>query len=550
MTIFALSLALDKTFELLAASQHAAVDRILLDALESPHAPLQAGALRTLLTRRSAAGDRWILTHWGELDEQRRAMVVENAGSMTSAIREAIVGSDLERCRHACDLAVRLGDHDLIPALVNAVESANAEQARLCGETVLALTADLGRLTRDREADRPNPLDLEPVRRNVLASLERFVKRFQRHKPVEPLEALLLLVDVQDETLRTILQDSHDPAFVSLVHLLAHSPRAGVLRFLLDSLCDPQATSAALHAIGHRDDLAFMRQLLERMGDRPSEAVRANLRRIETFVWLRDGIRWLNDLNEWEQDRLVAMLLETGIKKADLFRALESVMRDGKTLGRRAAAKALSDFHGMEASVLTMQALDDDDPQVQAAAVSQLRQRGLSNTLTLLLNRLESPHHVVRQAARASLAEYSFKRYLASFDILNEAARRSTGKLVKRIDPQTVPLLLEQFRAESRTKRLRALSMAVVLELWKEFEAEAIEILADPDHVVRAEACRLLGYCDSVAAKTALQRILNDASVVVREAAAASLTRLAAGTAQAAKGVPATPNNLVEPSHA
>ncbi len=517
--------ALDKTFQLLGKSVHPAVDGLLLAALDSPYAEIQQGALRTLMARRSAVGDRWILAQWRQFDDAWQNMVLQHAGSMTSALREAIVGSDVELCRNACDLALRQRDYDLIPALVIAVESPDAAQAQLCGETLLRLTAELRQAGMPRSGEAVELQDLEPVRRNVLASLERYVKRFQRHKPTQPLEAYLILANIRDEALQTLLQDSHDPAFVAIVYLLAHSEQPGVMRLLFDNLDDAQALSAPLNAIGHRDDELFVRRLLDRLGDEPSDIVKGNLRRIETFVWLRDDLSWLAKLEERYQDRLVQMLLSTSLKKSDLFQVLEFMLQEGQPLGRRAAAKALADFQGTEASALTMRALDDEDPQVQAAAVSQLRQRGLSNTLSLLLDRLESPHLVVRQAARANLTEYGFKRYLASFDILNEAARRSTGKLVKRIDPQTVPLLREQFQTDSRTKRLRAVAMAIVLELCDEFETEALELLADPDHVVRTEAARMLGYCHSVSTRAALQRALTDGSAVVQEAAAASISR-------------------------
>jgi len=534
--------AIQKTFALLAASNHASVDQLLLSALGSSYAQIQVGALEALFVRRSAAGDRWILSRWHEFDERWRNLIVERAFSMTSALREAIIGSDLQLCLNACDLAIRLGDHDLIPALVIAIESPDPVQAQRCGETLLWLTADL-RHAVDASGTAAGQPDLEPVRRNVLASLERYLKKFQRHKPIQPLEAYLVLVNADDEALRTLLLDSHDPAFVSIVYLMAHSEQPGVMRLLLEHLDDPQSASAALNAIGHRADETFIRLFLDHVGDELTETVRNNLRKIESFVWLRDDLAWLNRLDDRQQDRLVQVLLASSIKKSELFHVLEFVIQDGHALGRRAAAKALVDFSGTEASALTMRALEDDDPQVQAAAVSQLRQRGLSNTLSLLLDRLESPHHVVRQAARASLAEYSFKRYLASFDILNEVARRSTGKLVKRIDTQTIPLLREQFQADSRTRRLRAVAMAIVLELAGEFEDEAVELLADPDHVVRAEAARLLGYCPTPTAKALLQQTLTDASVVVREAAAASSARLEgrpAPTSNAGKGSGAT----------
>ena len=38
---------------------------------------------------------------------------------------------------------------------------------------------------------------------------------------------------------------------------------------------------------------------------------------------------------------------------------------------------------------------------------------------------VDSPHAVVRKAARESLAEFSFRRYLAAFDMLDEEVRQA-----------------------------------------------------------------------------------------------------------------------------
>ena len=69
---------------------------------------------------------------------------------------------------------------------------------------------------------------------------------------------------------------------------------------------------------------------------------------------------------------------------------------------------------------------------------------------------IDSPHSVVRKAARESLAEFSFRRYLAAVE--NVRRRRAAGPPAcwcRKIDPQTVPLLKEELRSPMRTRRLR-----------------------------------------------------------------------------------------------
>jgi HEAT repeat protein len=178
------------------------------------------------------------------------------------------------------------------------------------------------------------------------------------------------------------------------------------------------------------------------------------------------------------------------------------------------------------ANALAMRALQDPDPDVQAKIVPQLRHRGIPGAVGRLIELLESPHAVVRNAARESLAEFSFKRYVAAYDMLDEEVRRSTGEMVAKVDPEAVPLLLEELRSPARSRRLRALSMSAAMGVIVSIEYDLHERLLDEDHLVRAETARVLALCDTPETHDALREALNDSSLTVREAAEASLKTL------------------------
>ena len=171
-----------------------------------------------------------------------------------------------------------------------------------------------------------------------------------------------------------------------------------------------------------------------------------------------------------------------------------------------------------------MSALADPDPQVQANVIPQLRGRGIPGVLPSLMELVESPYTVVRKAARESLAEFSFKRFVAAFDMLDEDVRRSTGLLVKKVNVQSVSLLNDELKSPIRSapsprsddrphdRRRRVGS-----------KSEIIEMLQDEDHLVRMEAAVTLGESVSPAGVAALTEALNDKSEVVRLAAQRSL---------------------------
>jgi HEAT repeat protein len=130
---------------------------------------------------------------------------------------------------------------------------------------------------------------------------------------------------------------------------------------------------------------------------------------------------------------------------------------------------------------------------------------------------------VVRTAARDSLAEFSFKRFVAAYDMLDEDVRISTGEMVAKVDSETLPLLLEELRSPVRSRRLRALSMTAVMSLAPRLEYDLHERLLDEDHLVRAETARVLVQCDTPDTHEVLREALTDTSLIVREAAEASL---------------------------
>jgi HEAT repeat protein len=217
--------------------------------------------------------------------------------------------------------------------------------------------------------------------------------------------------------------------------------------------------------------------------------------------------------------------MRSGMTRRAVFKMIEFLMSKGREGGRRAASQALAQFNGAEANSLALRSLADPDPQVQANLLGQLRQRGIPGALARLVEMLESPHEIVRRAVRESLAEFNFKRFLAAFDMLDDEVRGSTGRMVRKIDPEAIPALKEELIAKSRTRRLRAITVAQAMKAIPDLEQALIDRLADEDHVVRAEAARALAVCNSPAVREALVKARADRSLVVREAAEESLTR-------------------------
>jgi len=510
------------TFRVLAKTDNEAAAAVLLSALDSPHVAVQEGALGAILTRRSPVGRREILRRMPTLGERWKMVIRRHPGRMSQTLRDALLGSDLAMCRSACRAAVWFREYDLAPTLLTVLEDETSPHSDLAAETL----AELVNLLYEElagERDETSRRDPQSIRRYVLSNLQASVGRFVRHKRRGVIEAFLLLVNRDNVTLKKILKNPHHASFLAVVDVLSKSPHGGVVRLLLSFLDDPHVPSAALSLAANRSDVRFVRYLLRKIGREPSAVMAQNLKRIESIPWLRAGEQILDQLDDAAQHAAVRLAVGAGIPRAHAFAAIEFLLLSGKPAGRREAARALADFQGAEANALALKALDDPDPQIQANVLAQLRHRGIPGVLPRLVDMLDSRHAVVRKAARESLSEFTFKRFVAAFDMLEDEVRQSTGMLVKKVDPQTIPALREEMASPVRKRRLRGAAIAHTIEVAPHLEAEIVRLLQDEDHLVRAEAAAALAQCSSAASRLALEDALNDRSETVQEAAKKSL---------------------------
>jgi HEAT repeat protein len=209
-----------------------------------------------------------------------------------------------------------------------------------------------------------------------------------------------------------------------------------------------------------------------------------------------------------------------------VFEAIEYLLLRGKPAGRREAAKALAQFEHPEAAALMIKALNDEDAEVRAQLLLQLRPRNIPAAVVLLVRMADSPDPAVRQALRAALPEFTLRRLLANFDVLDEDVRITAGTLVRKIDADASEELVKEFGSPLRVRRHRAVLVAEAMGVVHELEKSIVKLLSDNDQMVRLATARVLSDCKSRPTWEALRDAMFDRSFAVREAAEQSLLRI------------------------
>lgn len=507
---------------MLTKTDNEAALRVLVPALDSPTPSIQLGALRALLRRRSSIGHQEILRRLHYMPEQWKPIIAENRGRMLRTLRDGVLGSDVQRCENACRAAVWFREYDLMPTLLNALGERDQQRREMLAKTILELTTALHDELARGDSDRKRR-DPQLVRAHTITALERSIEQFLVHERLEVAESFLLLVNRENPILGRVLASRHHAAFQPIMEILRRSEQSGVIRLLLSFLEDTHVPVPVLKVVAERDDLRFVQALLRKVGRAPSKAVAQNLKRIDTISWLRAGPAFFEQLDDASQHGVVRLVMASGLPRLQVYNTIEYLLLRGKPGGRREAAEALDHFNGAEANALALRALDDRDPRVQSTIIPQLRRRGIPGVLSRMVGLVDSPHAMVRKAARECLSEFTFERYLGAFDMLDEEVRQSTGQLVRKIDPRAISQLTRELQSPSRNQRLRGLAVARAMDLVEPVEDEVVELLGDGDHLIRAEAAATLAVSSSMRSGLALDHALRDTHPSVRAAAQQSL---------------------------
>lgn len=517
--------SLKATFRFLAKTENEAALDVLIAGLDCPYQAIRSRALRALLDRRSPEGHREVFRRLSAMDESCRAIINQRPERLVGAVSNALRNPDAQACAAACDAIVSFRLYGVLPALTSVLVDTKAPHAALLAGTALKL-AELFYAELSGGEDQPKRKQRDTLRDRITSCLEDAVRKFHRHKRMEVVEALLLVAKPKNVTLRQLFQRPQESSHKSILEVLSNSSRGGVIRLLLGFLEDPQMPRVATKVLCGRCDVKFVEHLLWTIGPKPSKPIADTLSRIHSLAWAEPGHPLFDELDDRAQEGAVQLVVASSIDPQEKLELISYLLREGKPGGRRAAAEALNQFEGPEVSTLVVTALQDEDPQVRASLLVQLRPRKIPEAYSLLIRMMDSPETEVKQALRKAMPEFTLGQFLMNFDAMEEELRPTAGHLVRKIDPDVAANLVLEMERPSPVVRRRAALAASAMGLVAEMEETVIKLLSDEDHMVRAAAAKALADCKSMPTWDALRDALLDQSYVVKEAAERSLEQI------------------------
>jgi HEAT repeat protein len=519
---------LGKTMYHLAHTRNQAAVPVLASALASTRIEIRLGAIHGLVVRRNPEGHAQILARFPTFNDQELAelasSVVRSPHRMQAALRDVVLADDQRLCDSACHVILMGRVYTLIPTLVEVAEIHSHHHSVQAAATLVQLTSYLHQETLARHSERT----CEPsvVLRQVLPSLEQSMLRYGDHQRLEIVDSFLLLVPPSNDVFLRILRDSASPCHQTVLNSLGTSAVVPIFELLAQLLHDTSLPTSALHIIANRVDRKFLDYLLHNIGAPVSLRVLDNLRKLRMVRWLAEGRDALLELDGHSQAVAIELAGSGCVDRATYLSLLKFLLQEGQPDGRRAACDALAEFHDRYLDPLVLRTLEDPDPRVQAAAVRQLRHRGIYDAMERLVALLDHRAIEVRDAARSSLAEFNFSRYRGAFDSMDDATRQKIGRLVAKVDPTAISRVAEALTSPALSTKLRSLEMVYAMDIADKVFDRLTLLVDDPDVAVRTDAATVLGTCREFDALQLLYRAEEDASPSVREAASRSVDQI------------------------
>ena len=519
------------TFELLAGTDNVAAVDVMVAALDIADESVQTLAVGAILKRHPTRGVIELVRRAQVLAKPARELIKKKSAVLAKGLRASLMSGDSALRASALQLLCDLEYFSELPTLTRLLEEKALPDRDALESTIYDLVDRLYehlQFGRKQEDSAEFLRDAQRMRHQIVATLEASCQRFEIHQSRQVIEGLLILSDAECIPLKKLIQEASSEVREIAVDLLHSSKHPGVMTLVVDSLAHNYPLPAAISAFARRTDPEFIAHLLETWPRELTPFQQNNVKKLESVTWLDPEGMHLDLLPAAQHPAAVAFLMTTGLTESQKMDVLEWMVKFGSAEGRLAATEVLKELDDANVQGVVRDGLDSQQPEVQAWATGQLRAWSIPNAIELLVQRIDSPVPEVRQAARGELAGFDVRRFLEIFEQLDSRMRSVVGKLVQKIDPETLPKLKGEMLNAIHSKRIRAARAALAMNLHVEVADALLEMARDADTMVRRTAAEVLGKVHSPAALEMLRQLTSDGSPRVRQAAASALDEVKA----------------------
>jgi HEAT repeat protein len=519
---------LKKTFDYLARSKNPRSLNILKSALdlEEPALELAVGAI---LKRNNTHTHVELLYRYKSLSEKSRLLIEQNCLRLKTAIESALIQGGPARREVVLSLILAKERFEHLQSLLKImVEEGGSASSITPGfrQMINRLFDHCCPFSESRKTGKYLQ-NATKIQASLLTSLDAAWSGIEDRETLELIwEAIFTLGTTESAVVKKLLEQAKEDVRDAAWGILATSTQPGVMQLLCDFLDNSASPKRVFEIVQQRTNPEFIIHLLRWLPDPMNANLKKNLRQFTSLEWLSPSEEKFDLLPPGVQDSLARFVEALGLSSEEKVLIHEWMIRHGGLEARLAATDALASGGQETVQEMLYESLDSDDSEIQAWATGQLRDRGVPEAVTLLVDRLDSPIEEVREAAREELHSFDLYQMLEMFEDVSDDVCHQAGELIQKIDPLTIRKLNVELRNPIQGRRIRAARGAFAMGLHLQVLPALISLLQDEDDMVRRVIAEILGHVANPEVVSSLEAIISDPNPRVREIAEQSLTRI------------------------
>lgn len=514
--------AVETTIRLLEQSKSTTAQAVLMHAVSVEDQSIRDAAARAILRSGTAVAKTEVIRQVNRLSPEFMQELSRNDSAISFPLKQCLQHGDVPSTMMALETIEAAHLYQEIPTLLEFLTTATGEAADRAEQAFLGVVDHLYETIREIKQSEPSAVVHQAE--ELVQLLGVHLSRFENMKrPRAMIEAILILTHPEHTVARQLIRESSAESQAIAWEVLNQSRHQGVTDFIIQSMSLKYIHPRLLEIFSRRRDIEFQLAVVSQMPNEFSVNQSRNYCQLQALPWLYPGEEiWQRFPEKWHW-KLLKLVDAMPYQLAQKAAFLESALKHASVEGKSFAVQRRHLIKPQHFEQLIVKMLDSTDEQIEAWAVSELRNTDLPDKYRYLVNRLDSPRELVSQEARKALGRFDAHSAIMYCESARAAVGPRIAELLLKINPDAPVDLCRELAHPVRSRRLRAAKASAIMQIEHLVRDALLELLYDNDAVVRRAVAEILASVPEEPVIAGLTMLLDDSSMRVREAAQASL---------------------------
>jgi len=475
--------------ERLTAEVDPRIDQALADALPTADPATRDQVLRRLLERQTLPGLTGLVRCFHLLAAEQQELVLERAGDLAAALREAGRSDDLQERLNMIEIVRRAAEVRMAYLVADQLREADSRLTKAAASMLFQVAR---RLMIHTESDRADD-QTRRARFHVRQAVGEALACFHQHRRRDILAAAACLAPQPHPEIEGRLADPKSPAHSAMAGLIAQADQPVICRALLSFAAQPTLREAVLRALAQgrvAEQLGFILRLAHLL---PAPEVRGTLRRLNRADHLLGPGDAVEQADPFVGRKLPAWIDALPVADEAKTRVLGRLIVHPDPMTRLAGLRRLmrQDEEAGDEAIATL--CFDREPTVARIALRHLLRRQWSGLNRLMVRLMSEGDPSVKQIVQQQLSPVGFDRLWVNWPQMSEQTQRTAGRALMKIDRSFHRKIARRMADRDPAARLQAVMMVRTLEQESYFEPQLLMLARDPDVRVASAAVKGLG---------------------------------------------------------